>query len=63
MKQLSKKKLKKRKDCGHWEGKFWCNCRTRNIRKWLGYKKFGAEQGENLMELNLWKQNQKPEEE
>jgi hypothetical protein len=41
MKQLAKKKLKNRKDCGHWEGKYWCNCMTRNIRRWLGVKMFG----------------------
>jgi len=42
MRELSKKKLTKpRKDCGHWEGKYWCNCRTRNIRKWLGVKRYG----------------------
>lgn len=43
MKQLEKKKLKKRPDCGHYEGKFWCDCRTRNIRKYLGIKRYGKE--------------------
>ena len=43
MKQFTKKALykkKPRKDCGHWEGKYWCNCITRNIRYYLG-KKYG----------------------
>jgi len=46
MKQISKKDLYKkkpyRKDIGHFEGKHWCNCRTRNFRYWLAKKKFGA---------------------
>jgi len=44
MKQLPKKDLSKKKetkDQGHWEGKFWCNYRIRNIRKWFGIKKYG----------------------
>jgi hypothetical protein len=43
MKELSKIRfhLKKRSDCGHFEGKYWCDCRTRNIRKWLGMKRHG----------------------
>lgn len=44
MKQMPKKKLKIREDCGHWEGKYWCNCRIRNIRKWLGVKLYGREE-------------------
>jgi hypothetical protein len=46
MKQLPKKKmqLKKREDCGHFEGKYWCDCRTRNIRKYLGIKRYGREE-------------------
>ena len=43
--QLSKKdhckKKPNRTEEGHWEGKFWCNCRTRNYRTWLGVKKHG----------------------
>lgn len=42
--QLSKKARSKkkpnRKEEGHWEGKYWCNCKTRNYRRWLG-RKFG----------------------
>jgi len=44
MKQLTKKDLYKKKataEEGHWEGKHFCNCRTRNIRKWLAKKKYG----------------------
>jgi len=45
IKQLSKKDyLKKKanlKEASHWEGKYFCNCRTRNIRKWLGVKRYG----------------------
>lgn len=44
VKQLSKKDFAKSKpqpDEGHWEGKYWCNCRIRNKRKWLGMKKYG----------------------
>lgn len=40
-KQLSKKKQTRTRDCGHWEGKYWCNCRERNIRRWLGIKFYG----------------------
>ena len=43
-KQISKKDLSKKKPTkeeGHWEGKHWCNCRTRNFRLWLGLKKWG----------------------
>lgn len=46
MTQLTKKEFSKRKhqpDEGHYEGKHWCNCRTRNKRKWLGKKKYGKE--------------------
>ncbi len=45
MKQLSKKDLSKKKPTkeeGHWESKFWCNCRTRNYRRWLGLKRYGS---------------------
>lgn len=45
VKQLTKKDLSKKKPTkeeGHWEGKFWCNCRTRNYRRWLGLKKYGV---------------------
>lgn len=48
-KHLSKKDLHKKKSTkeeGHWEGKYWCYCRTRNYRKWLGIKKYGAEEWE-----------------
>jgi hypothetical protein len=31
---------------GHWEGKYWCNCLTRNYRLWLGKKR-----GNHLDEL------------
>lgn len=43
-KQISKKEHNKKKptdDEGHYEGKYWCNCRIRNYRRWLGKKKFG----------------------
>jgi hypothetical protein len=43
--QLSKKKYIKKKankkEASHWEGKVFCNCKTRNIRKYLGYKLHG----------------------
>lgn len=51
MKQLSKKDHSKKKptdDEGHWEGKYWCNCRIRNYRLWLGKKKYGSEFSELL---------------
>jgi len=51
MKQVTKKDLDKKKpfnrDLGHWEGKYWCNCRVRNYRKWLGVKKYGHEEIKN----------------
>lgn len=45
-KQISKKDLNKKKpgkEEGHWEGKFWCNCRIRNIRRWLGLKRWNKD--------------------
>lgn len=43
--QLSKKayirKKASKKEASHYEGKYFCNCRTGNIRKWLAIKKFG----------------------
>jgi hypothetical protein len=53
MKQLSKKDHAKRRptpDQGHYEGKHWCNCRTRNYRYWLGIKKYGHDITSNLLE-------------
>lgn len=44
MKQLTKKEYAKRKpskDNSHWEGGYFCDCRTRNVRKWLGIKMYG----------------------
>lgn len=45
--QISKKLLEKKNrydsDRGHFESKFWCNCNTRNVRKWLKIKYFGHE--------------------
>ncbi len=49
MNQFPKKKLKRREDCGHWESKYWCDCRTRNIRKWLALKFYGKETCENVL--------------
>ncbi len=37
-------KRKPERDDGHWEGKYWCDCRLRNKRKWLGLKKYGPEE-------------------
>lgn len=45
IKQLSKKAYIKKKeapDQTHWEGDYFCDCRTRNIRKWLAKKKYGS---------------------
>jgi len=39
-KELGKKKPNRREE-GHWEGKYWCNCLVRNYRKWLYRKKYG----------------------
>lgn len=39
---MTKKKFiqkKPHKEDGHWEGNFWCDCRTRNRRKWLAFKR------------------------
>lgn len=48
-KQLSKKKYSKKKGrIGvdiHREGKSYCNCLTRNFRKWLGKKRYGVIDG------------------
>jgi hypothetical protein len=49
MKQITKKELTKKKPTkeeGHWEGKWWCNCRIRNIRKWLALKKWSKSDDE-----------------
>lgn len=49
MKQITKKdhskKKPNRKQEGHWEGKYWCSCRIRNYRLWLGLKKYGKTGG------------------
>jgi hypothetical protein len=46
--QISKKDLRKkkpnRKETGHWEGKYWCDCRTRNYRAWLSVKRNGHDE-------------------
>lgn len=50
-KQISKKDLekkKRKKSETHMEGKYFCDCSTRNIRKWIGKKRFGAEDVENI---------------
>lgn len=44
MKQITKKELNKKKptkEQGHWESKHWCNCKTRNYRRWLAKRKYG----------------------
>jgi len=45
MKQMTKKRLYKKKlkigETAHWEGKYICNCMTRNIRRKLGIKLYG----------------------
>ena len=44
IKVLSKKDyamIKPTREDSHWEGKHFCNCRTRNIRRWLGVKRYG----------------------
>ena len=49
IKQLSKRNYIKRKhdkDQSHWEGDYFCDCRTRNIRKWLGFKRYGTIESE-----------------
>lgn len=47
MKPLSKKKFIKKKGIVgvtiHAEGKYFCDCLTRNYRKWLGVKRYGQE--------------------
>lgn len=50
IKKLSKKDLNKKKPTkeeGHWESKFWCNCRLRNFRQWLGIKKYGHDESDH----------------
>jgi hypothetical protein len=47
MKLLSKKDLHKKRPNhkqkgGHWEGKYWCDCKAGNYRRWLGFKKYGG---------------------
>jgi len=40
--QITKKEHSKKKSSleqGHFEGKHWCDCKTRNYRRWLGLKK------------------------
>lgn len=44
MKQISKKEFYKRKpikECYHNEGKYLCDCKVRNYRKWLAFKRGG----------------------
>jgi len=43
--QMSKKELvkkKRKKEETHKEGKYFCDCRIRNIRKWLAFKRGGS---------------------
>lgn len=40
-KALSKNKYLRKKPLAHPEGKFWCDCITKNYRKWLGIKYYG----------------------
>ena len=35
------KKRSNKKEATHMEGKFFCDCRVRNFRKWLGVKLYG----------------------
>ena len=48
--QLSKKDHQKKKpnrrEEGHFESKYWCDCMTRNYRRWLGKKRYGLKTGE-----------------
>lgn len=49
MKQATKNflyKKKPKKDHGHWEGKYWCDCKVRNYRKWLWKKLRGNDDRE-----------------
>lgn len=44
--KMTKKLLIQKKQKGenaHWEGKYFCGCRIRNFRQWLGIKKYGHE--------------------
>ena len=35
--------IKHHPDTGHFEGrKYWCDCRTRKWRLWLGIKRYGV---------------------
>ena len=47
-KKTFQKKRVRRKDSIHWEGDYFCDCRVRNLRKWLGVKLHG--QSERLNE-------------
>lgn len=54
--QLSKKDFHKKKpdyeEDGHSEGKYFCDCRVRNRRKWLGVKKYGKD-AQDLCEVQV----------
>lgn len=54
MKYLSKKahykKKPNRREEGHWEGDYWCNCKTKKYRLWLGVKRYGYKD-DNLINL------------
>lgn len=53
--KISKKdyiKKKACKECTHMEGKYFCDCRTRNIRSWLGCKRDKLR--ELLSQYNGW---------
>lgn len=39
--QSTKKEYHKKRKQGHWEGKYFCDCRTKNYRRWRGLKRYG----------------------
>ena len=42
-KKLHAKKKPNRREEGHWEGRYWCGCRIRGYRIWLGVKRYGRD--------------------
>jgi len=37
----------------HFEGKYFCGCKTRKIRKWLGIKRYGKKENDDLNKEGL----------
>ena len=47
-KEMGKHTKRHHKECGHWEGRYWCDCCVRGWRLWLGRKLRGLKSMEDI---------------